>query len=1339
MMPAAKHFDPVLGIDIHMIQPPGPVPPIPVPHPFVGMIIDPFDYAPWVGATVKVNGVPRAIAGTMGKCIPPHIPIGGTFVPPLPTNECEMFMGSTTVAMDGDAASYLALPALSCQSIGMPPIPRLWKRGKVKSLVLPTSVVLPVPAGPPVMVGGPPTISLFRVLMKLAMMGLARALKKFLASGLGKRFLAFLNKTKQKMFSWMKPGWIKCVLLKAEPVNIISGEVVYAAQDFELPGRIPFRWVRHYGSHQRRPGLCGVGWETPADARLQFEPDGRVIFIDGNPGGAVFPALPPRDAMVCETVGGAELYHRASDLVVVTGAGLRYHFPHPRGGERELLLDAISDLCGNRITVARDAAGLRAVVFDDGRRIEAECRQGRIVRLTLHHPRESAPIPLVRYEYDRAVNLAAALDALGAAHTYVYERHRLVKHTDRVGLAFYYEYDEEGRCTHTWGDGGLYDYRFDYLDAAGETRVTDSLGAVTVTQYDPDQFPVAQIDPLGQTTTFEHDAVGRTTAVTGPAGARTGYEYGERGQLVKLTAPDGTATTLLHDERGWAVGLVSPSGRTWRWQRDGRGRVVRCTLPSGAAWQFEYDDNGDLATVTDPLGSQTRIEWDPFGSTVAVVDAEGRVTRVERTALGGVALHVSTSGARTAYEYDRKGRVVQAVHPGGGTRRIAYDGTDNVVSMQDENGRRTQWRYTGLGHVAEQLSADGTTIRFEYDTEERVVAVVNELGQAGRFTRDALGRVVRKTDFWGQSWLYEFGPQGRAARCTDPLGRVAEFRHDPCGRLLERKAEGMPPERYVYDPDGRLLEATNEVSTVKFAYHPDGPVVEEVQDGFRLAIEHDANGRPVRRESDYGRVVALRYDRTGGLLSITADGEALLEVEYDAAGVGKRERLLGGLERDETLDARGRILGQHVCRQGRLLLERTYAYDAAGHLVSLTDSLAGAFQLENDHCGYVQRLSGPGGVLQEIARSDSGSTLREVAAAPRTAAGQGVVCEYDAVGQTVRRETPAGKAHLRWDALGRLIEVTNEGGEPVRFAYDALNRRMVKETGGRRVRFRWQGERLFADETPEAGPREFVYWPRSFVPVAALNHRTLHYDTGPAGIPYALLGPSGTVVWSAAPDALAGAGAPQGDAAANPLRMQGQYYDSETGLCYNRFRYYDPLTGRFLSQDPLDLRAGLDPYAYAFNVWEAIDPLGLNTSPFCGDPAKARKFCQWIYSETPVLQELSALDKKAKAGTLAAHEMEEMAQHLLDQEGISIITHPRDEYMKKFNYGKSGPGAVKDGAIHMIDDVFWGPEGPKQVGHELGGMRMADALNCSTDELHSHQVNPRWTLTDTMDSVGGWY
>ena len=61
-----------------------------------------------------------------------------------------------------------------------------------------------------------------------------------------------------------------------------------------------------------------------------------------------------------------------------------------------------------------------------------------------------------------------------------------------------------------------------------------------------------------------------------------------------------------------------------------------------------------------------------------------------------------------------------------------------------------------------------------------------------------------------------------------------------------------------------------------------------------------------------------------------------------------------------------------------------------------------------------------------------------------------------------------------------------------------------------------------------------------------------------------------------------------------PFLFQGQYYDVETKLAYNRFRYYAPEWGMYISQDPIRLEAGLtNPYAYVHDTNGWIDPLGL--------------------------------------------------------------------------------------------------------------------------------------------------
>ncbi|SUP85804.1 RHS protein [Yersinia pseudotuberculosis] len=64
--------------------------------------------------------------------------------------------------------------------------------------------------------------------------------------------------------------------------------------------------------------------------------------------------------------------------------------------------------------------------------------------------------------------------------------------------------------------------------------------------------------------------------------------------------------------------------------------------------------------------------------------------------------------------------------------------------------------------------------------------------------------------------------------------------------------------------------------------------------------------------------------------------------------------------------------------------------------------------------------------------------------------------------------------------------------------------------------------------------------------------------------------------------------------------MQGQYYDTESGLHYNSYRYYDPACGVFISQDPIGLKGGLNPYQFAVNTLGWVDPLGLSSCFYRG-------------------------------------------------------------------------------------------------------------------------------------------
>jgi RHS repeat-associated protein len=1234
MMPAVTHFDPVVGVDVHMVQPSGPVPPTPIPHPYIGIVFDPFDYLPIIGSTVKINGIHRAIAGTAGKALPKHFPIGGTFVPPLPGDEHENFMGSSTVEMDGDAAAYLALPCLSCQSIGMPPPPRQnpKKKTKVRSLVLPTSIVLPIPKGAPVLIGGSPTISLFSLAFHLVG-PLAKAIRKAKAF---RKAAAALKKARRRAFRNMKPGFLKCKILRAEPVDVVTGEVVVDQQDFELPGRIPIQWTRHYSSGSTRRGICGVGWETPADARLEIAADG-VVFHDGTGVATYFDALPDAEP-VMEPVDGGRLHRLDRHYAVELKGGLTYYFELPAAPAAEMPVAAIVDRCRNSLHFVRDRDGLREVVESAGRRLICSSEQGLLRSITLHHPDFPERRTLVRFTYDGDDNLTAVHDALNHPYTFGWDdRHRLVRHTNRTGLSFYYEYDVESRCVHSWGDGGLYDYRFDYDPIGRFTNLTDSLGHPWTVEYDEQLLITRETDPLGGVTSYAYDEVGRTTAEVDPMGHTTGYEYDERGNLVKLTRPDGKEITTEFDETDKATRITDPQGALWQHEWDPRGLLIGQKTPLGHVSRYEYDDYGQLIAFTDPRGARTELAFDAVGNLAGFRDALGHLSRFTYDALGNVVATLDPLGRNTFHRYDERSRLAGVRLPSGASIRCGYDAEDNLIRYVNEDGAETRLEYVGQGEIATRIEPDGHTVQYHYDTEERLIGITNQRGETFRLKRDPLGRVVEEMDYWGQSRRYDYSLAGHVQRSIDPLGRAILYRTDPLGRIVEKElpdpnGAGRPwLESFAYDASGNLIACANPHIRIERRFDPEDRLIEEKQgDTFTIRNAYDEAGNRIARRTELkqGEAVIvhhIRYghDALGQAVEVAIDDQAPIKFERDAVGQVISERLSPDLHREFDYSAGGYLIRQRTSNNNaQTLIDIAYNYDAAGNLTERHDSLLGTDRYTYDPVGRVTRHLDPHGQVKRYLNDLAGDRLKtQIAIREAAQAGEpatqgewsregeyeSAFYRFDCAGNLICRHDQRGALHLRWDANQRLIE-SRLNDVPTCYRYDPLGRRIEKRTSDRLTKFAWDGDILASDWTedlakPGAGNggmvRGWVHYPETFEPLAMLcgaggPEAILHYHNDPNGCPTRLTSSTGEVQWAASYTAWGQIARRHVGCVDNPIRLQGQYEDSETGLYYNRQRNYDPRIGGFVSTDPIGVAGGINLYQYAPNATTWIDPLGLS-------------------------------------------------------------------------------------------------------------------------------------------------
>lgn len=1300
-MLAAKAFDPVVGIDIHLIQPPGPVPPIPVPHPFVGILFDPTDFLPILGATVYINSLPRATAGTAGKAVPSHIPIGGTFIKP-PANDCEVFMGSSTVVVDGEPLSHLGLPVLSCQDIGMPPPVRPKKRRAPKSFYLPSSVVLPIPAGRPVLIGGPPTVSLSALGMRAAMAGLGKAFKKLrrvqkasrrwkaTSEAIRKRAKAAMNALGVPPNAQNRVSRAICTAT-GHPVDVATGKVFTDSVDLELPGPIPFKFERVWYSCSTYQGPLGHGWHHSYDLAL-IERDGAVAVRLADGRAAAFPVL---------EVGGSSFErmermrltrtaegHRLRD----EASGLTYVFEPLVNGASEQRLIQVEDRNGNAIRFHYDGAQHLSWIQDSGGRVLSLESDGEGRLLAIHGPAPdgAAPVLILRYAYSESGDLVEVADASGTPFRYRYDaEHLLVQETDRQGLSFYFKYEcspvelEETpmpRCVRTWGDGGIYARAIRYDPVLQQTEVTDSRGAKTVYFSNALGLVIRAIDAGGGTTVTEWSEHAQKLSEMLPNGAKIEYAYDDQGRLVQRTDPGGAQTCIEYNDAGDPTVLTDPLGQRWEQERDERGNVLALVDPLGGRTEYRPDSRGFPLAVTSPAGERVQFEWDEGGNLVRHTDASGAETRLTYDRLGRLVQRTDAEGGLTRLAWDLSGRVIAIVDAEGRVSRFGYDVAGNLVEAINARGDLRRYGYGPMGVLTQVIEPSGAITRYRYDTEGNLVRLTDAVGRPWRFERDSLGRITEETDPTGRELRYGYDRAGQLAEMQSAAGEVTRLERDEAGRLVKKIYADGTEESFSYDQLGRLVEAESTDVVVEFAYDPLGRITEERLNGENIQSRYDAAGWRTERISPWGRSLRFEVDTAQRIQRIRAGEALLLERQFDPLGRETRRALPSGIAMHRCYSRTGELLESRTLRGGSAVLERSYEYNALGQLARVEDNLQGALGFEHDIDGRLKAALYPEGRLVRYLFDEAGN----VPAAPLERAGlsgsgagapypndessgrkaervlermvvaEGAYLTYDADRQLIRKEKGGRTWHYHYDSAARLREVTTPEGERVTFGYDALGRRASKtwtSSNGQHRRstlFYWDGDHLLGERDSRSGAvREYLFEEESFTPLAILEGgegEDLLLETDQVGTPRAAYSRrTGELAWHTSLGVWGEEGAchkrhhqndvedlpdlsrtepPENKGV--PFRFQGQYADVETGLCYNRFRYYDPELRAYTQPDPIGLAGGEQLHGYVHDPTGWVDPYGLSKA--CGATQKPR-----------VLGETMATRVEPVAAALGAH------------------------------------------------------------------------------------------------------
>ena len=817
--------------------------------------------------------------------------------------------------------------------------------------------------------------------------------------------------------------------------------------------------------------------------------------------------------------------------------------------------------------------------------------------------------------------------------------------------------DSNAKCVHTWGDEGILEYHavyeegktivtnslghttvYEYDHRKLITQITSPKGEITIFRYDDNEDQVLVLDPMGNANRYEYDTNSNLIAHTNAynqtqyfsydaknqlishrnfEGGKTQWSYNPSGQLTEVIYPDdkklqlsyegshlieivdreGNSTKLSWDKAHNLTTLILPNGNQTQMQYDALGRLIRNRADNGAISTYAYDIVGNLLELTEPTGNIHRFTYDRAGNVLSAKD-EAREVHFKYWGLGKLKERIEQGRKLTFY----------------------YNTEEQLKSIRNEAGERYRLERDANGNVIGEWGFDGLNRTYERNPNGQVIEVTSPLHKA-TYSYTPLGQLSSVNYDDGNYEWFTYDKLGRITQAENPTSQTL-WEYDVLGRIIAETQNGHRITHQYNAYGNRTAMESSLGAKLQHTYNEWGECLRtEVNQQAQAQTQAQATTPIALWQASYG------YNRMGWEVARFLQGDVVQHTDYDLAGRVVVQRT------DKAHSSGGYELSrrQYVWNPANQLKaiiyngkHTSFDYDAVGNLASATYNQTETIYKVPDAVGNLYRTPDRKGYTYS-----EGGRLLECPDWKYVYDLEGRLIEKISKKQQLKRfslivEEDEKPATLRWfyswNANGSLKSVANNDRVHFAFEYDALGRRTAKiNLSSKRIkRFLWDGnvplheweydlserpnlsrdkDNLLVYDKEEPITENLITWvfdENSFVPAAKLvGDKSYSILTDHLGTPYEAYDESGEKVWSAEYDLYGNIHTLEGEKGFIPFRYQGQYEDIEIGLYYNRFRYYSPDSGTYISQDPIRLAGGLAFYGYVFDCNGWIDPWGL--------------------------------------------------------------------------------------------------------------------------------------------------
>ena len=720
--------------------------------------------------------------------------------------------------------------------------------------------------------------------------------------------------------------------------------------------------------------------------------------------------------------------------------------------------------------------------------------RGRVVRQTTADGGEFVMF------YDMAARCNTFTDlSTGETTRYEYGRQNVPTITTFAdGTTTEIRYDERENRIYERDRNGAETFRiFDLEGNVVEEQTPD--GLVTINEYDSNGNRIHQYDNAGREVRWDYDEEGRLTGehllVEKDTWSDMYFVWDERGRLVSETNPNGNVIRYSYDNsNGLNISepamTVYPEGETIRCTYDGAGRMTERKDALGMV-QYSYNRTDAITEITDREGGITRYSYDALGNRLGIVSPKhyetGEGVRFEYDCLDHLVKVTTPEGAVYAYNRGSDDRLLKTVHPcaynaltgDGDGITFDYDETGRCIRTHFPDGGCERYFLDGEGNILKKVlpnaydaaTDDGAGYTYAYDLAGRLLSITDPYGKlVNTYTYDLVGNLVRTADAKAleeaeerglpvAETLYRYNLAGWLMEKREPLERgedssvlyaLTTYAYDKMGNLLMEKrfrekqeTESMSGAthtiRYEYDRSNRLVRVSDcSGAALEYVYGKNGLTERE-----RVRV-----GENTWQETRYLYTPEGRIQKQAKELG---EGRyAIAEFAYDLNGNLTLMKLPEGGEIAYTYDKEDRLVREEH-RGGEIHNVLTYAYDAAGNLVSTTDSEGHTEHTAYDLMDREILHTGKDGGIRATRYDLNGNPVMQTAPMQYLAGGAGHTYSYDLCNRLTGVKGPEGQVLTQndYDRGGNLTKRLDGSGSGVSLIYDlAGRRRQAVTTGG---------------------------------------------------------------------------------------------------------------------------------------------------------------------------------------------------------------------------------------------------------------------------------------------------